>query len=138
MKDLQNQESVGLWSFHYVAWKGKVQLPMLQQPPQILTNLYSMHDENSKYFLKNIRAFNSMFSFTSMAGKVDHKINNGTAPLIFLLGGWNYHSIGSLIPPVNEKPKFAQLYIYDTENEIQNRINVVRSVYMISFTLIKF
>ena len=124
--------------FSLCCMEGKVQLPMLQQPPQILIDLHLIQDENNKYFLKNIRAFNNMFSFTSMAGKVDHKINNGTAPPVFLLGGQNYHSIGSLIPPVNEKPKFAQLYIYDTENEIQNRINAVRLVYMISFTLIKF
>lgn len=106
--------------------EGKVQLPMLQPPPKILQDLHIMNDEKSKHFLKNIRAFNGMFSFTSMTGKVDHRINNGTAPPIFLLGGQNYHCIGSLIPPVNEKPKFAQLYIYDTDNEIDNRIDAIR------------
>ena len=67
-----------------------------------------------------------MFSFTSIAGKVDHWINNGSGPPIFLLGGQNYHCIGSLIPPDNERPKFAQLYIYDTDNEIENWIRAVR------------
>lgn len=67
-----------------------------------------------------------MFAFTSMAGKVDKNINNGRGPPIFLLGGQNYHSIGSLIPPVGQSPKFAQLYIFDTENEVANRIQALR------------
>ena len=28
----------------------------------------------------------------------------------------------SLLPANNESPKFAQLYIYDTYNEVQNRL----------------
>nr|KAJ0201365.1 hypothetical protein LSAT_V11C600327900 [Lactuca sativa] len=35
--------------------------------------------------------------------------------------GQNYHSIGSLLPEQGFKPKFSQLYIYDTDNEIANR-----------------
>nr|KAJ0200997.1 hypothetical protein LSAT_V11C600334260 [Lactuca sativa] len=35
--------------------------------------------------------------------------------------GQNYHSIGSLLPTPDSRPKFCQLYIYDTENEISNR-----------------
>ena len=61
-----------------------------------------------------------------MAGKVYHEINNRIAPPIFLLSGQSYHSIGSLLHPDDLKPKFAQLYIYDIENEISNRLNTVR------------
>ncbi|XP_015934884.1 uncharacterized protein LOC107460965 [Arachis duranensis] len=62
-----------------------------------------------------------------MAGKIDRGVNNGTAPPIFKLGGQNYHSIGSLLSPDSLRPTFAQLYIYDTENEIDNRIGTLRS-----------
>ncbi|KAL4288061.1 hypothetical protein AHAS_Ahas19G0248500 [Arachis hypogaea] len=62
-----------------------------------------------------------------MTGKIDHGVNNGTAPPIYKLGGQNYHSIGSLLPPDSLRPTFAQLYIYDTENEIDNRIGTLRS-----------
>ncbi|KAL9440718.1 hypothetical protein AB3S75_019393 [Citrus x aurantiifolia] len=41
------------------------------------------------------------------------------------MSGQNYHHIGSLLPEVGKKPQFAQLYIYDTENEIDNRINTL-------------
>ncbi|XP_029148314.1 uncharacterized protein [Arachis hypogaea] len=63
-----------------------------------------------------------------MAGKVSYAINNGSSSPTFLLSGQNYHSIGSLIPSDNNRPKFAQLYIYDTENEVQNRVTAVSSI----------
>ncbi|XP_015973562.1 uncharacterized protein LOC107496743 [Arachis duranensis] len=110
---------------------GKVELPLMKQAPDNLKALYFLDDEMGRYFRKNIRAFNAMFSFTSMAGKINHKINNGSGPPSFILSGQNYHSIGSLIPQANEKPRFAQLYIYDTDNEIHNRISAVLPVSLV-------
>ncbi|XP_022013686.2 uncharacterized protein LOC110913143 [Helianthus annuus] len=78
-------------------------------------------DQESKFFLKNIRRYNSMFSFTSMGGKVDTKINKGNAPFVYRISGQNAHSMGSLLPKHGAQPKFSQLYIYDTENELANR-----------------
>ncbi|XP_072054892.1 uncharacterized protein [Arachis hypogaea] len=49
----------------------------------------------------------------------------GFRPPMFVISGQNYHSIGSLLPQQSSKPKFAQLYFYDTENEVQNRINAI-------------
>ncbi|XP_076886674.1 uncharacterized protein LOC143536612 [Bidens hawaiensis] len=59
-----------------------------------------------------------------MGGKVDNSINRGNVSNTFRLGGENYHSIGSLLPIDGNKPQFAQLYIYDTKNEISNRQKV--------------
>lgn len=67
-----------------------------------------------------------MFCFTSMGGKIDRSLNVGTAPPIFRINGQNFHRIGSLLPLDGEQPKFAQLYIHDTQHEIENRINSVR------------
>nr|KAJ0226239.1 hypothetical protein LSAT_V11C100049790 [Lactuca sativa] len=100
---------------------GKVQLPDLKKAPPGYERMFRNMDSKSKIFMKNIRRYNSMFSFTSMGGKIDSSINRGNAPYIFRLGGQNYHSIGSLIPAKGSLPKFSQLYIYDTENEISNR-----------------
>lgn len=55
-------------------------------------------------------------------GKVLTSINDGGGPPQFVLSGQNYHRIGSLIPNVGIPPKFAQLYIYDTQNETANRM----------------
>ncbi|XP_023771698.2 uncharacterized protein LOC111920364 [Lactuca sativa] len=105
------------------AHPGKVELPELKEAPPEYLNLYHQLDPKSKYFMKNIRRFNSMFSFTSMGGKIDSSINKGNAPYTFRLRGQNYHTMGSLLPSYGSKPKFSQLYIYDTENEISHRQN---------------
>ncbi|CAH9085626.1 unnamed protein product, partial [Cuscuta epithymum] len=97
----------------------------MKEPPLLLTQLIEGADERSKHFLENIRSYNSMFSFTSMGGRVEGNVNRGRSPPIFKLHGQNYHLIGSLLPPPGARPKFAQLYIYDTENEVQNRFSSV-------------
>ncbi|KAL8537189.1 hypothetical protein ACS0TY_012387 [Phlomoides rotata] len=66
-----------------------------------------------------------MFIFTSLGGTIDTSINKGGAPYVFRLHGSNYHQIGSMLPPPEKNPKFSQLYIYDTENEVNNRINAL-------------
>ncbi|XP_057444727.1 uncharacterized protein LOC130736971 [Lotus japonicus] len=63
-----------------------------------------------------------MFAFTSIGGKVDCGLNDGRGPPQFVISGQNYHRIGSLLPSEGDNPKFAQLYIYDTRNEIHNRM----------------
>ena len=114
--------------FTLCCMNGKVQLPLLKSPPVILSNLHSNADNKSKHFLHNIRAYNMMYSFTSFGGKVITLINRGFTPPIFRIGGQNHHYLGNLIPPNNQRPKFAQLYIYDTEDEINNRLNCFRYV----------
>ncbi|KAK7300142.1 hypothetical protein RJT34_10977 [Clitoria ternatea] len=114
--------------FSLCCMEGKVQLPLLKEPPQLLIDLHNGNDERSHYFLKNIRSFNAMFAFTSMSGKINYGINDGSAPPIFVLGGQNFHSVGSLLPADYERAKFTQLYIYDTDNEVNNRINAFRVI----------
>ncbi|XP_035842064.1 uncharacterized protein LOC110923839 [Helianthus annuus] len=100
---------------------GKVDLPDYKDSDPAYQMLFLCSDSESKFFMKNIRRYNSMFSFTSMGGKVDTKINKGNAPFVYRISGQNAHSLGSLLPKPGNKPKFSQLYIYDTENELSNR-----------------
>ncbi|PWZ38835.1 hypothetical protein Zm00014a_015960 [Zea mays] len=51
-------------------------------------------------------------------------INNGTTPYVFKINGVVHHRIGSLLPSHGLQPQFAQLYIYDTEHEVQNRLGM--------------
>ncbi|XP_022015091.1 uncharacterized protein LOC110914612 [Helianthus annuus] len=106
---------------------GKVQLPPLKDAHPSYQNLFSSSNAKSKFFLKNIRRYNSMFSFTSMGGKLDSNINKGNAPFIYRISGQNYHCMGSLKPPAGNEAKFCQLYIHDTENEITNRQALFRT-----------
>lgn len=61
-----------------------------------------------------------------MGGQVDNSINNGKDLYVYCLNGQNYHQIGSLLPPPNSRPSFAQLYVYDTKNEISNWAQCMR------------
>ncbi|XP_019167582.1 PREDICTED: uncharacterized protein LOC109163289 [Ipomoea nil] len=62
-----------------------------------------------------------------MGGKVDKSINCGNAQPIFRINGQNFHLIGSLLPTDGSQPKFAQIYIHDTQQEVNNRINTFRN-----------
>jgi len=44
---------------------------------------------------------------------------------MFITNGESYHSIERLLPLSGRQSKFAQLYIYNTDNEISNRMSVV-------------
>ncbi|XP_033134461.1 uncharacterized protein LOC117127850 [Brassica rapa] len=60
-----------------------------------------------------------------MGGKIDYDINSGNGPFTFRMHGQNYHRMGSLLPAEGDIPRFAQLYIYDTAHELQNRFNAL-------------
>lgn len=105
---------------------GKIQLPPPPMPPQLLLNLLYGNDAISKNFKENIRPYDSMFAFTSMGGRIDTSINRGRGPPIFRLQGQNVHKIGSLLPCDGDPAKFQQMYIYDTANEVKNRIKSFR------------
>lgn len=69
-----------------------------------------------------------MFAFTSMGGKQDTSVNVGRGPYCYRIQGMNCHRMGSLLPEVGKPPKFSQMYIFDTDNEIRNRMKAVRFV----------
>ncbi|XP_057755479.1 uncharacterized protein LOC130974634 [Arachis stenosperma] len=105
---------------------GKVQLPQLQEAPRVLYDLLYNNTPKSKHFWDNIRAYNSMFQFTLMDAKIDRGRSQARGPPTFILCGENYHLMGSLIPPEENIAKFFQLYVFDTQNEIENRMAAIR------------
>ncbi|EOY04504.1 Uncharacterized protein TCM_019749 [Theobroma cacao] len=112
--------------FTMCCMEGKVSLPPFKQTPSLLATLLNYKGGRTAYkFRHNIRVYNSMFQFTSIGGKIDSEINRRPGPYVFKINGQNHHKIGSLLPVDGERPKFAQLYIYDTENEVSNRINAL-------------
>lgn len=104
--------------------KGQVSLPKNAATPSYLWQLYN-DPKKGKHFQSCARIYNSMFAFTSSGGTVDNSINNGGSPYVYRLNGQNHHVFGSLIPDDGQPPKFCQLYIYDTENELSNRMRWV-------------
>ncbi|KAL8090536.1 hypothetical protein AgCh_039840 [Apium graveolens] len=111
-------------TFSLCCKNGQVILDKEKQPPEPLGTLLT-GGVHFKHFKQNIRFYNCMFAMSSTGGKIDHSINRGCAPYCFKVQGVNCHNIGSLVPTDYNTPKICQLYIYDTEDEINNRINTV-------------
>ncbi|KAK2417432.1 hypothetical protein QL285_039731 [Trifolium repens] len=63
-----------------------------------------------------------MFAFSSPGMSIDEEKRGGRGPPNIRIQGQVCHRIGSLLPQDGETPKFAQLYIFDTDNEVQNRM----------------
>ncbi|GAU25167.1 hypothetical protein TSUD_150660 [Trifolium subterraneum] len=113
--------------FSRCCMKGNIKLDFLKHPPTYLKELLSYTGgRNSAKFRELIRTYNSIFAFTSMGAKIDDTINSRPGPYVYKITGQNYHKIGGLIPGHGRQPKFAQLYVHDTENEIQNRLHSLK------------
>ncbi|KAL3631141.1 hypothetical protein CASFOL_024125 [Castilleja foliolosa] len=96
---------------------GVVRLPLPLYPPAALKLLF-----DDSQFMDNVRAYNNMFSMTSFGARIDDAINDGRGPYVFKVSGQVSHWIGSLCPTTDDVPRFLQLYIYDTNNEVPNRL----------------
>jgi len=68
-----------------------------------------------------------MFAMTSMGVKVINAVNDGHGPCMFKISGQLCHRIGSLIRARARRPEYCQLYIFDTANEIRNRMTVAEA-----------
>ncbi|GKA28723.1 putative PIF1 DNA helicase/replication protein A1-like protein [Tanacetum coccineum] len=113
-------------SYSLCCGRGKVLLKNeVDEPPPLLKELITNKHPKSDNFIENIKRYNSMFAFTSMGGKQDTSVNVGRGPYCYRMHGENYHFVGPLLPETGKPAKFSQLYIFDTENEIQNRIATV-------------
>jgi hypothetical protein len=118
-------KSVRLPVFSTCCAKGKVKLPPLQELPSSLNMLLTGTDLRSRTFRQNIRMYNSALSFTSIGAKIDQQVTGTSGIYTFRIHGEMYHRIGSLLPNSETQPQFAQIYIYDTDHEIQNRLNIM-------------
>jgi hypothetical protein len=100
---------------------GKVCVPPYRPRPEPLASLAGSADGRSaNFFIKSIRQYNCLFAFTSMGAH--RSVSDGRGPSLFKIHGQVYHRVGSLLPADDGPPNFLQLYIYDTTNEIRNRL----------------
>ncbi|XP_004301603.1 PREDICTED: uncharacterized protein LOC101297450 [Fragaria vesca subsp. vesca] len=106
--------------------KGEIQIPLSDSTPPFLQQLLDPNNgRQSLLFRENIRVYNSMFCFTSMGAKIESDMNKRSGPYVFKICGQIHHMMGSALPSEGERPKYAQLYIYDTRNEVSNRMNAI-------------
>ncbi|KAK1401603.1 hypothetical protein POM88_001208 [Heracleum sosnowskyi] len=108
--------------------EGRVKLPLLKEPPPLLKHLLGPSSgQLGRNFQRNLRTYNSLFAIASLGAQVDKLINKRKGPFVFRASGQIYHNTSSLLPPAGKKPLFAQLYIHDTDHEISNRMNMLKS-----------
>ncbi|XP_058723893.1 uncharacterized protein LOC131595542 [Vicia villosa] len=109
--------------FQLCCGNGKVVLPLLNEPPLLLKHLLSDdNDSDCINYQQYCRLYNIMFAFTSPGMKFDNRYQSAGEPPNIRIHGQTCHRIGSMLPLDGETPKFAQLYIYDTDNEIHHRM----------------
>jgi hypothetical protein len=97
---------------------GKVDLQPFQPLPEIIEALLLKPD-----FISNIRAYNQMFSFTSLGVNLDDRFSHGIHN--FRIQGQLFHAIGSLD---RSTPKFAQLYIIDHQQALATRKSIFKEL----------
>ncbi len=102
---------------------GKVQIPSLPDPPPALRDLFTGTHRQAVEFRNNIRQYNSTFAFTSLRTEIDEEINNtgGRTPWVFRINGDLYHRGGTLVARAGERPRYAQLYVYDPRMALEAR-----------------
>ncbi|XP_058741855.1 uncharacterized protein LOC131614260 [Vicia villosa] len=119
----QKSQNTTVPKFHKCCKSGKVVLPLLASPPPLLQHLlHSGTSSESKNYQSNLCTYNAMFSFTSPGMKFDKTVADGRGPPTLRLHGQTCHRIGTLIPEDRSTPQYTQLYIFDTDNEVDNRI----------------
>ena len=123
--DERINKSVKFPEFSTCCAKGKVILPPLKKPPPPLDILLTGTDPRSRSFRQNIRMYNSALSFTSIGANIDHQVTGTSGVYNFRIHGEMYHRIGTLLPDFEIQPQFAQIYIYDTDHEVENRLNII-------------
>ncbi|XP_074325309.1 uncharacterized protein LOC141662270 [Apium graveolens] len=110
--------------FSLCCMKGAVSLHVVPPIPPYMMDLY-IDRTRGPAFHRLIRLYNVMFAFTSSGGIIDHSINSDQTPYVYRLNGKNHCVFGSLIPNDDGTPKFYQLYVYDTVNEVKNFLHWV-------------
>ncbi|KAG6537062.1 hypothetical protein ZIOFF_002140 [Zingiber officinale] len=91
--------------------------------PVELQSLFAMENEEGRHFRQYVRAYNHVFAFTSMGVHIDETLASGANGIYtFRTQGNIYHSIGSLLPSANNRPRYMQMWIVDTDNEVNNRL----------------
>ena len=94
--------------FNLCCGDGKVELPLLQNPPKYLHRLLFDHNSaDGRNYQQNICTYNMMFAFTSTGIKLDKSINHSRGPPTIRIQGQPCHRIGSLLPMSGKEPKFA-------------------------------
>jgi len=97
-------------------------LPTFPEPPPLLRELLVSSSSDAKHFRKHIRSYNSALAMASVrADFVSRGAGESAYNPTITVHGRMYHEMGTLSPPSGLKPRFASVYIHDTEHATRNR-----------------
>ncbi|CAG8801940.1 20294_t:CDS:2, partial [Dentiscutata erythropus] len=111
--------------FTTCCFNNKVQLSSLRNPPELLYSLLFGSDSHSKNFREMICAYNSALAFASIEAQIDKQVMGTKGVYVFKIYSEIYHNIGSLLLHNDNRPRFAQIYFYNMDNELQNRLHIM-------------
>ena len=103
---------------------GNLKVPPVSKPLHLLMSLLSGNSPESRHFVKNIRAYNSAFAFASMTLTGQEYEFQGKGPYCFRINGQIFHKISQLFPQPGNTHTFSQIYLYDSETEINTRLQL--------------
>ncbi|CAF0883254.1 unnamed protein product [Brachionus calyciflorus] len=109
--------------------KGRVKLPESSPLPSLFTELLTGNQPINNHFKSKIRLYNSIFAFTSFRAQIDEKLASSRSGVYtFRLNGTIYHHYSDLGVQQNNKPKFAQIYFYDSDQQVDFRTNLSKDL----------
>ncbi|KAI5404584.1 hypothetical protein KIW84_051659 [Lathyrus oleraceus] len=101
---------------------GKVTISQVLAPDDIL-QLFLDNSTEDRHFRQYIRSYNHVMSFTPLGVHVDESlVATGRGIYTFRAQGVIYHKIGGFHPNQDSRSHYLQLYIYDNDHELQNRM----------------
>ena len=119
------QECTTRGVFTKCCFQGKVTLPVIAVPPHNIVELFSGDTAHSRHFLENIRHYNAAMSMASWNATLNEYAGRG--PRVVTSHGQAYHLTAAQEAPQGQPPQYAQLYILDTNDAMQQRINDPRN-----------
>ena len=98
---------------------GKIVVPKLKDPPDLLKKLLTEDNGEARKFRANIRSINNLLSFASkgITGKLFEDIPGRRGPPMFKLTGQMYHLLVNMFPEEGKLAAFSQLYVHDSQED---------------------
>ena len=111
--------------FTKCCFQGKVTLPPIEPPTPNIIELFAGDTAHSRHFLENIRHYNAALALASWNATLNK--HAGSGPRVVTIHGQAYHLTAAQEAPEGQPPQYAQLYILDTNEAMQQQINDPRN-----------
>ena len=99
---------------------GAVSIPAFPPLPNQLLALYTLNNAHSRNFRSHIWLYNNMFAFASM--NYNLHLPPGNHNPVFRICCQIAHCVGPLQPPQDRNPSYGQVYIYNSNKAVQERL----------------